>query len=337
MTRFIAILAIAIAVTACKEKPKQENSTQAIEQPLVAAPAFDADSAYQYIDRQLAFGPRVPNTPAHVKTGDYLVAKFKEFGCTVTEQTFVATAWNGKKYNARNIIASINPDSTKRVFISAHWDSRPFADSDTVKANQTKPVPSANDGASGVGVMLELARTIQQAKTKPTIGIDFICFDVEDLGDGEKAQKDYEQGNTQVDYLGFALGSRYWAKNLHKPGYSAYYGILLDMVGGRGATFPKEAYSMQFAPSIVNSVWQTASRLGYSQFFVDTPGGGITDDHIAPNLIAKIPTIDIIQMNTQTGMFFPDHHTTTDDMRNIDRGTLKAVGQTLLQVLYNEQ
>ncbi len=337
MTRFLAILTIAVALTACKDKPKQENTTQTVEQPLVAAPAFDADSAYQYIDRQLAFGPRVPNTPAHVKTGDFLVAKFKQFGCTVTEQTFVATAWNGKKYNARNIIASYNPDATKRVFVSSHWDSRPFADSDTVKANQTKPVPSANDGASGVGVMLELARTIQLAKTKPTIGIDFICFDVEDLGDGEKAQKDYEQGNTQVDYVGFALGSRYWAKNLHKPGYSAFYGILLDMVGGRGATFPKEAYSMQFAPTVVSSVWQTASRLGYSQYFVDTPGSGIVDDHIAPNLIAKIPTIDIIQMNTQTGMFFSDHHTTTDDMRNIDRGTLKAVGQTLVQVLYNEQ
>ena len=293
MTRFLAILAIAVALTACKDKPKQENTTQTVEQPLV-----------------------------------------KQFGCTVTEQTFVATAWNGKKYNARNIIASYNPDATKRVFVSSHWDSRPFADSDTVKANQTKPVPSANDGASGVGVMLELARTIQLAKTKPTIGIDFICFDVEDLGDGEKAQKDYEQGNTQVDYVGFALGSRYWAKNLHKPGYSAFYGILLDMVGGRGATFPKEAYSMQFAPTVVSSVWQTASRLGYSQYFVDTPGSGIVDDHIAPNLIAKIPTI---QMNTQTGMFFSDHHTTTDDMRNIDRGTLKAVGQTLVQVLYNEQ
>lgn len=338
MTRItVLFLAIALAVTACKEKPKQDDTTQTVDQPLVAAPAFDADSAYHYIDRQLAFGPRVPNTPAHVNTGDYIVARFKQFGCQVTEQTFVATAWNGKKYNARNIIASINPNATKRVFLSSHWDSRPIADSDSIPANRTKPVPSANDGASGVGVMLELARTIQAAKTKPTVGIDFICFDVEDLGDGEKAQKDYEQGNSQVDYVGFALGSRYWAKNPHKLGYSAYYGILLDMVGGRGATFPKEGYSMQLAPSIVNSVWQTASRLGYSQYFVDTAGGAITDDHVAPNLIAKIPTIDIIQMSTQTGTFFADHHTTTDDMHNIDRGTLKAVGQTLTQVLYNEQ
>lgn len=335
MTRqLIYLFALTLTCGACKEKPKQSNA--ATNQPaMVAAPAFDADSAYAYTDRQVAFGPRVPNTTAHIQTGNYIVAKFKQFGCQVTEQNFVATAWNGKKYNARNIIASINPQAAKRVFISAHWDSRPVADSDSVPANKTKPVPAANDGASGVGVMLELARAIQQAKTKPTVGVDFVCFDVEDLGDGDKATKDYEQESNQVDYLGYALGSRYWAKHPHKPGYSAYYGILLDMVGGRGATFPKEGYSVQMAPSVVNNVWQTASRLGYSQFFVDAPGGAITDDHIAPNTIAKIPTIDIIQMN-ENG-FFPEHHTTQDDMRNIDRGTLKAVGQTLLQVLYNEQ
>lgn len=337
MTKLTLLLAgLTFVAISCKEKPKQANTDQAEQVAAVSAPPFNADSAYAYIEKQVDFGPRVPNTPAHVQTGNYIVAKFKEFGCTVTEQNFVATTWDGKKWNARNIIASINPQATKRVFISSHWDSRPFADSDTIPANQTKPVPGANDGASGVGVMLELARTIQQSKSTPAIGIDFICFDVEDLGNSDKAARDYEKESGTIDYLGYGLGSRYWAKNLHKPGYSAYYGILLDMVGGKGATFPKEGYSMKVAPTIVNNVWQTASRLGYSQYFVSTPGGEITDDHIAPNTIAKIPTIDIIQMNLQTGGFFPAHHTLADDMRNIDRGTLKAVGQTLLQVLYNE-
>ncbi len=323
---------------ACRTKQSQSDTTQTTEQPAaVAAPAFNADSAYSYVDRQLAFGPRVPNTPAHVRTGNYIVDKFKQFGCEVTEQTFVATTWDGKKINARNIIGSINPKAAKRIFISSHWDSRPVADSDSLPANRTKPVPSANDGASGVGVMLELARAIHQSASKPTIGIDFICFDVEDLGNGEKATKDFEKESGDVDYVGFGLGSRYWAKNLHKPGYTAYFGVLLDMVGAKGATFPKEGYSMQLAPTVVNNIWQTASRLGYSQYFIDTPGGQITDDHVAPNLIAKIPTIDIIQLNTVTGGFFAAHHTTADDMRYIDRGTLKAVGQTLLQVLYNEQ
>lgn len=335
---FVYPFFLTLCLVSCKEKPKQSDATQTTEQPAtVSAPAFNADSAYAYIDRQVKFGPRVPNTPAHVQTGNYLAATFKQFGCQVTEQNFTATTWDGRKWNARNVIASINPQSAKRIFISSHWDSRPIADNDSVPANRTKPVPAANDGASGVGVMLELARTIQAAKTKPTIGIDFICFDVEDLGDGDKATKDYEKESNDVDYLGYGLGSRYWSKHLHKPGYSAYYGILLDMVGAKGATFPKEGYSMQLAPSVVSTIWQTASRLGYSQYFVDMPGGQITDDHVAPNYIAKIPTVDIIHLNTQTGGFFPAHHTIADDMRYIDQGTLKAVGQTLLQVLYNEQ
>ena len=337
MTRFILyIFFFTLTFVSCREKPKQSETDQTDQKPTVSAPAFNADSAYAYVDRQVAFGPRVPNTPAHVQTGNYIVAKFRQFGCEVTEQNFVSTTWDGRKWNARNIIASINPQATKRIFISSHWDSRPVADSDSLPANRTKPVPAANDGASGVGVMLELARTIQQSKDKPAIGIDFICFDVEDLGDSEKVTKDFEEASGNVDYFGYGLGSRYWAKHLHKPGYSAYYGVLLDMVGGKGATFPKEGYSMEMAPTVVNNIWQTASRLGFSQYFVDTPGASITDDHIAPNAIAKIPTIDIIQMNIQTGGFFPAHHTISDDMRNIDRSTLKAVGQTLLQVMYNE-
>jgi glutaminyl-peptide cyclotransferase len=340
MTRyFVPLIALALAAGACKEKSSQsETTTQTTDQQpaMVSAPAFNADSAYAFIDRQVKFGPRVPNTPAHVQTGNYIVAKFKEYGCQVTEQNFAPKIWDGRKVNARNIIASINPQATKRIFISSHWDSRPIADNDSVPANKLKPVPGANDGASGVGVMLELARVIQEAKTKPTVGIDFICFDVEDLGDSEKAANDFEKESGNIDYVGYGLGSRYWSKNLHKPGYSAFYGILLDMVGAKGATFPKEGYSMLRAPTVVNNIWQKASRLGYSQYFVDAPGGQITDDHIAPNDIAKIPTIDIIQLNTQTGGFFEAHHTIADDMRYIDRATLKAVGQTLTQVLYNE-
>jgi glutaminyl-peptide cyclotransferase len=324
---------------ACRTKQSQSDTTQTTEPPtMVSAPAFNADSAYSYVDRQVAFGPRVPNTPAHVQTGNYLTAKLKQFGCEVTEQSFVATTWDGKKLNARNIIGSINPKATKRIVLASHWDSRPHADQDADKADQNKPVTAANDGASGVGILLELARTIQQSQTKPNVGIDIIFFDAEDWGNGEKATGDYEkESGNQFDYIGFCLGSRYWAKNLHKPGYSAYYGILLDMVGAKGATFAKEGLSMQFAPSVVNNVWQTASRAGFSQYFVDTPGGQITDDHVAPNTIAKIPMIDIIHTNIGTGGFFPAWHTAEDNMSNIDRGTLKAVGQTLLQVVYNEQ
>ena len=333
------LLAIALTIGSCKTKQTQNDTTQTpSEQPAtVAAPAFNADSAYAYVDRQVKFGPRVPNTPAHIQTGNYLVAKLKQFGCEVAEQNFVATTWDGKRLNARNIIGSINPKATKRIVLASHWDSRPHADHDPDKADQTKPVLAANDGASGVGVLLELARTIQQAQQKPTVGVDLVFFDAEDWGNGEKASNDFEkESGNQYDYIGFCLGSRYWAKHLHKPGYSAYYGVLLDMVGAKGATFAKEGYSSQFAPTVVNTIWQTASRAGYSQYFIDTAGGAITDDHIAPNTIAKIPMVDIIHTNIGTGGFFPAWHTAEDDMSNIDRGTLKAVGQTLLQVLYNE-
>ncbi|GAB3707350.1 M28 family peptidase [Spirosoma flavus] len=337
MTKYtIFLFALALSVGSCKEKPKQTDTTETAA--TVSAPAFNADSAYAYIDRQVKFGPRVPNTPAHVQTGNYLAAKLKEYGCEVTEQPFVGNTWDGKKLNARNIIGSINPKATKRVVLASHWDSRPFADHDPDKADQKKAVIAANDGASGVGVLLELARTIQQSKQKPTVGIDIVFFDAEDWGNGDKASGDYEQATgNQFDYIGFCLGSRHWAKNPHKPGYSAYYGILLDMVGAKGATFAKEGLSMQYAPTIVDNVWKTASGLGYSQYFVDAPGGQITDDHLAPNTIAKIPMIDIIHTNIGTGGFFSGWHTAEDDMSNIDRGTLKAVGQTLLQVLYNEQ
>lgn len=333
----LTTLLVLVSLASCKTDKKTESQTTESTQSAqaVTAPAFDADSAYAYIAQQVAFGPRVPNTAAHVKGGDYLVAKLKQFGFAVTEQKFQTKTWDGKTLNARNIIGSLNPQATKRIVLASHWDSRPQADQDTTVADRDDPVLAANDGASGVGVLLELARTIQQSKQKPTVGIDIVFFDAEDWGDGEKAVGDKEPGS-DFDYIGFCLGSRHWAKNPHLPGYKAYYGILLDMVGAKGATFAKEGYSMQYAPSIVNQVWQTASQLGYSQYFVDTPGGAITDDHIAPNLIAKIPMIDIIHTNPQTGGFFHAWHTNEDTMENIDRGTLKAVGQTLTQTLYNE-
>ncbi|RIV27793.1 peptidase [Fibrisoma montanum] len=340
MTKTLICFAVALtlAVAGCKTK-QTENTNQTEQQmPQVSAPSFNADSAYTFIEQQLAFGPRVPNTPAHQRGGDYLVARLKEFGCDVTVQNFTATTWDGKKLNARNIIGSINPQAQKRILLASHWDSRPVADQDSTAADKTKPVPAANDGASGVGVLLELARTIQQAQQKPGVGVDIVFFDAEDWGNSEKASSDFEQptGNS-IDYIGFCLGSRYWAKNPHKPNYTAYYGILLDMVGAKGATFAKEAYSMQYAPSVMNSVWQTASRSGYSQYFVDAQGTAVLDDHIAPNTIAKIPMIDIIHTNLNSGGFFQDWHTTEDTMENIDRSTLKAVGQTLLQTVYNEQ
>lgn len=323
-------LAAVITVSSCKSKKQDQQENQATEVKTVSAPDFNADSAFAYVAAQVAFGPRVPNTDAHRRGGDYLIAMLKAFGCEVTVQSFTATTYDNLKLNARNIIGSINPQATKRIVLASHWDSRPFADQDSATIARNKPVMGANDGASGVGILLELARSIQKAGTKPNVGIDLIFFDAEDWGNSEQAKDEYS---------GFCLGSQYWAANKHKPGYSAYYGVLLDMVGAKGATFLKEGYSMQYAPTVVNKVWETASRMGYNQFFVDTgeSGPSITDDHLPVNRVAKIPMIDIIHLKVSTGSFFEDWHTTGDGMENIDRSTLKAVGQVLLQTLYNEQ
>lgn len=325
---FIAVL-LSSTFWNCKTNTSSEQTTESeTTNTLVKAPVFSGDSAYVYTEKQVKFGPRVPNSTAHTRCGDYLVAELKRLGCNVTEQKFTATHYDGRKLNARNIIGSINPQATKRILLASHWDSRPMADEDPV--NKTGPIDGANDGASGVGVLLELARTIQQAAQKPTVGIDLMFFDVEDGGNSDVVKD---------KFMGFCLGSQYWAANKHIPNYSAYYGVLLDMVGAKGATFPRESFSNQYAGDVTRNLWNLASQLGYSSYFIQQDGGAITDDHLPVNEIAKIPMVDIVhlQLNNPQKTFFDDWHTHEDDMRNIDPNTLKAVGQTLLQALYQEQ
>lgn len=214
--------------------------------------------------------------------------------------------------------------------LAAHWDSRPMSDHDENVKN--KAIDGANDGASGVGVLMEVARNL--VKDSAAVGVDFVLFDVEDWG----APDDFK-GTYNHKYGGYCLGSEYWSMNLHKENYSAYYGILLDMVGASGAKFYQEQYSFQSAPSVVSTVWSTASQLGFGGWFVNQLGGGITDDHLPVIENAKIPMIDIIdyRMDTSGGNFFPHWHTTQDNLSAIDKSTLNAVGQTLLQVVYQEK
>lgn len=323
----VLLLVVIMATQSCKTKTSDEKTAAPEAIKLVASPAFNADSAYQFVKKQVDFGPRVPNTAEHKACGDYLVNTLKKYGVEITEQTFVATTYDGKKLNARNIIGSFNPKASKRILLTSHWDSRPFADQDSLEKN--KPVPAANDGASGVGVLLEIVRTLSVSATKPDLGVDIIFFDVEDWGNSDVAKDKYS---------GYCLGSQYWAANKHTPNYTAYFGVLLDMVGAKGATFPKEGYSVQLAESVVKEIWDIAAQLGYSNYFLDQRGSAITDDHVPVNEVAKIPMVDIIhtQPNNLAQTFFKDWHTTHDTMENIDPKTLKAVGQTLVQVLYQE-
>lgn len=294
---------------------------------MAPAPEFNADSAYAFTAAQCAFGPRVPNTEAHKLCGNYIAEKFRSYGALVTDQYAALTAFDGTVLKARNIIASYNPDAEARLLICGHWDSRPWADNDPDSANWHKPVLAANDAASDVAVMLEMARLIAQNPLK--IGIDFICFDAEDYGAPQ-----WINSNEENDWC---LGSQYWAENPHKFGYKARFGILMDMVGGQGSTFSKELFSKEYAAQVVDIVWNTATQIGYGNYFLNRDGGYITDDHLPVNRIAKIPCIDIIPyFSDGPSGFGPTWHTVNDDMEHIDKNVLKAVGQTVLQVIYNE-
>ncbi len=327
------ILSALLLLFAAACNPKKEKKEVA-QKPLrnIVVPAFSGDSAYTFVKTQVDFGPRVPNSSAHLKTGDFLVKKLKGYGAQVIEQKFDAQTFDGQRVKLRNIIASFFPEKPKRILLTAHWDTRPFADKDTKKPNA--PFDGANDGASGVGILLEVARQLQ-ASASPEAGIDIILFDGEDWG-----EPDARDSNTPLPQgldSWWCLGSQHWAKNKHKANYSAYYGILLDMVGGKNARFFREGYSLTYAPSIVEKVWSTAGRLGYSHVFVNSNQGSVTDDHYYVNTIAKIPMVDIINFDMATGGFGTFHHTCQDNMDIISKETLQIVGTVLLHVIYYEE
>ncbi|MGC9151044.1 MAG: M28 family peptidase [Microbacter sp.] len=316
-----------VLLGSCSSKSKSKQVVT--PQTVISVPLFNADSAYLYVKTQVNFGPRVPNTKAHDECAAYLVEQMKRFGADVTQQKADLKMFNGTLLHSDNIISSFNPSAKKRILLCAHWDSRPYCDHDPNPANYHRPVLGANDGASGVGVLMEIARQI--GKQKPSVGVDIIFFDSEDVG-----EPDFSNG--PHDDNAWCLGTQYWATHLIPANYQAAFGILLDMVGAPNAIFYKEQFSMDHAPQIVDKVWNQAKEYGFSNYFVDRTGGAITDDHLFVNRLAGIPCIDIIQqdLNSPTG-FAPYWHTTHDTMANIDRNTLLAVGQTLLGVIYNEK
>ena len=321
---FLSFLLVASLFTSCKSN---KQATEEVLQPV--GPAFMADSAMAYCQAQCDFGPRTMNSKAHDLCEEWIVNKFKGFGLEVETQKADLTGWDGTKLHSTNIIARFNPQAERRILICAHWDSRPWADNDPDSTNWHKPVLAANDGASGVGVMLEVARLLQNDTTL-AIGVDLVCFDAEDYGTPQWAEKNEDSENT------WALGAQYWAKNLPEN-YKPQFGILLDMVGGQGAKIYQEQNSIRYAASIVDKVWSAARHAGFSSVFANEVGGGVTDDHIPVNE-AGIPTVDIIPFypDCRQSSFGPTWHTINDDMEHLDANTLKAVGQTLIQVIYSE-
>lgn len=285
---------------------------------------FNADTAYAFVERQVAFGPRVPGSTAQLQCAAWLHGRLQQYCDTVYRQQVTVTAGDGAtRLRCINLMGVINPAATNRILLLAHWDSRPWADRDHKDAE--KPIDGADDGASGTAVLLELARAL---KTVPLAGsgtgIDILLADVEDYGRDEWQDSSY------------AIGTQYWCRNPHVAGYTARAGILLDMVGATNARFPEEGFSREYAGPVLQAVWRAAAEAGHGAYFVREKEGYINDDHLPVNMLSKIPTIDIIHLPRQSETGFPPHwHTHGDNMSVIDKNTLRAVGQTLLQYLYS--
>ena len=275
---------------------------------------FDADGALELTRQQCEFGPRVPGTPQHAKCAEWLTTTLQASCDTVIVQQAKVKTGQGGTVGIKNVIGIINPEASQRLLLLAHWDTRPWADNDPDPANHSKPVMGANDGASGVAVLLQLARQLKDKGT--TLGIDIVLVDAEDMG-----INDIEES--------WGLGTQYWAAHPHVQGYKPLFGILLDMVGASDATFTREYYSLQNAKGFVDLVWKNAA----GSHFINANGGAVTDDHVFVNQ-AGIPCIDIIDMraDSETG-FCSIWHTVNDTMDGIDPVTLGQVGQTLLNVI----
>jgi len=337
--RLSALIAATFLLTGCPDKKATETaetSAPAAAPALPKAPVFNADSAYAFTAKQVAFGPRVPNSKAHIAAGNWLVDKLKSYKLKVMEQPFEAMTFDGTNIHARNIIAQYQPQAVRRVAIFGHWDTRPFADADLDPKKKKKPMDGASDGASAVAVALEMARILSQLPEAqaPNVGVDFIFFDAEDWGHDDTTQAKLKDQLANSGTDSWCLGSQYWSTHLLPANYKAEYGVLLDMVGAKGGSFTREETSRTKALSALDKIWRVGTQLGYSDYFRYEDTGGITDDHVYTNNVG-IPTVDIYDHPRYgTDYFPPYHHATSDNMSIIDRKTLKAVGQTMTQVLF---
>lgn len=303
----------------CSGAKTSTQQTATVEPEAIVSAPFDVDSAYRYLADQVAFGPRVPGSQAHTNCGDWIAAKLRHWGYRVVEQRFPGKDYFGKALQGRNIIAYLEPRPEPGVLLMAHWDTRAVADYDQDPSKRGTPILGADDGASGVGVLLELAR--QNALLDKPLGLDFIFFDLED-------------GGNSADNDSWCLGSQYWAKNPHLPDYRADYGILLDMVGARQAKFHWEGYSKAYAAPVMYKIWDKARALGWSKYFVSRDGGDMIDDHVPVIKHRGLPAVDIINYDQRNPKGFGNHwHTHGDNLNIIDKETLMAVGQTVATVL----
>jgi len=318
--KYLLFVFALVFLAACKNEPSsvREETPAVVKKDPVAIPAFHRDSAYAYVEKQVSFGPRVVGSEGHAACKEWLVAKLESWNIAVREQPFTAELYTGVSPTGTNIIGSINPQEKRRILLAAHWDTRHIADQDKNQDRRDDPISGADDGGSGVAVLLEIARTIMQNEIE--LGVDIVFFDAEDHGQSS-------DGNSS-----WCLGSKYWSRNYQGP--KPEYGILLDMVGATGATFRRDQISLQYARPVADKVWNMANSMGYGNYFIKQDLPAFTDDHLFVNEIANIPMIDIC--NRSVRGFGTHWHTHNDNINIIDRSVMRVVGQVLLAVLYKE-
>lgn len=285
---------------------------------------FDENLAYSYIEKQVSFGPRVPSSSQHAACAEWIIEELSKIADTAYIQEFEAVTFDGKKHKGKNILAKLNPSNPNRIQLAAHWDTRPMADQDV--SNQGIPILGADDAGSGVGIILSLIRTLKEKKVN--IGVDIAFFDIEDYGQPQNS------GLPPMEHS-WCLGSQYWGKN-YKEEFRPRWGILLDMVGSKSASFSKEEISMLYAPNLVNRIWNIASGLGYDEMFKESTPFTIEDDHVYMNTLAAIPTVDIINYRSEANKFGEHWHTHRDNIDIIDKKTLKVVGNVLELLILEE-
>jgi glutaminyl-peptide cyclotransferase len=279
--------------------------------------AFNGEQALEYARTQVDFGPRVPGSAGHQRAGDWIVARMRERADTVSEQRWTHVTQSGDSLPMRNIFARFRPDLDQRVLYVAHWDTRPTADSDRNLGARQQPIPGANDGASGVALLVALADVLKT--TPPSIGVDILFVDGEDYGSFADPGRDV------------LIGSRYFAENLPSADYRPLFGVVWDMIGDRDLNLYQEGNSVNEAPEVVARVWQTAKELGYEEYFIAEVIEAITDDHV-PFLRKGLRVIDVIDIDygppVDNGGRPPNiyHHTMQDTIDKISARSLQIVG-----------
>jgi len=304
--RPVRTVAVGLMLSACSGSDAasgQAATAQAVE--------FDGAAAMESVRRQVAFGPRVPGSPGHRAMGDWLIAELQRSADTVMVQSWNHSTADGRVLPMRNVFARFNPRATRRVLYIAHWDTRPIADKEEDRASAALPVPGANDGGSGVAILLGVAAALKKAPAN--VGVDLLFVDGEDYGSFD----------TNTDVL---IGSSFFAEHMPGGNYAPEFGVLFDMVGDEFPVFLFETNSLQAAPDVVQRVWATAKRLGYETSFQSREYGAITDDHV-PLIQKGLKVIDIIDLD------YPWHHQLGDTPDKVSQRTLQMVGNVAMAVL----